>query len=56
MSATKTINDAFDAQLRKKAQLVNDTLQRILAEQLDIDSDLKKAIMYTLEAPANRIR
>jgi len=56
MSATKTTNDGFDAQLRKKAQLVNDTLQGILAEQPDIDSDLKKAIMYTLEAPAKRIR
>jgi len=56
MSAPKTINDAFDAQLRQKAQLVNDTLRRILAEQLDIDSDLKKAIRYTLEARGKRIR
>jgi geranylgeranyl pyrophosphate synthase len=65
MSSVKAVNDSnvsfckatvFNAQLREKALLVNDTLRRILAEQLDIDSDLKKAIRYTLEAPAKRIR
>jgi geranylgeranyl pyrophosphate synthase len=46
----------FNTQLRRKAQLVNNTLQQILAEQTDISDDLKEAIKYTLEAPGKRIR
>ena len=45
----------FNAQLRRKAQLVNSTLQRLLASQ-QINSDLKEALMYTLEAPGKRVR
>ena len=47
---------SFNTQLREKAQLVNDTLQRLLAEQDRIDSDLREAVAYTLEAPGKRIR
>jgi len=45
----------FNALLRKKAQFVNDTLQRLLAFQ-QIDGDLKEAIRYVLEAPGKRVR
>ena len=49
-------NTGFDIQLRRKAQLVNDVLRRLLAEQVEIDSDLKDALEYTLEAPGKRVR
>jgi len=45
----------FNAQLRRKAQLVNSTLQRLLASQ-QINSDLKEVLRYTLEAPGKRVR
>ena len=47
---------SFNTQLREKAQLVNDTLQRLLAEQDRIDSNLKEAVAYTLGAPGKRVR
>lgn len=46
----------FDSQLRQTAKFVNTILQNLLAEQKGIDSDLKKALQYTLEAPGKRIR
>lgn len=55
MSTAKTVNSDFDTQLRQKAQLVNYTLQRLLALQ-QIDNDFKRALSYTLEAPGKRIR
>jgi geranylgeranyl diphosphate synthase type II len=45
----------FKTLLRKKAQSVNYTLQRVLDGQ-SINSDLKEAIKYTLDAPGKRIR
>ncbi len=45
----------FNAQLGEKAQFVNHTLQRLLASQ-QINSDLKEALTYTLEAPGKRVR
>ena len=45
----------FNAQLRRKAQFVNNTLQRLLASQ-QINSDLKEVLRYTLEAPGKRVR
>ena len=45
----------FNARLRKKAQFVNYTLQRLLAFQ-QIDGDLKEALRYVLEAPGKRVR
>jgi len=56
MSATHAANSDFTAGLSCKAQLVNKTLQRLLAERVDIDRDLKEALSYTLEAPGKRIR
>jgi geranylgeranyl diphosphate synthase type II len=46
----------FNTQLSEKAQLVNNTLRRLLAEQVDIEGDLKKALEYTLQGQGKRIR
>jgi geranylgeranyl diphosphate synthase type II len=46
----------FNALLQNKAQLVNDTLGRLLAGHTDINGDLKEAMKYTLFAPGKRIR
>jgi len=56
MSTARTTDIAFDNQLRQKAQLLNSTLQRLLTQQTGIDSDLKKAIKYTLQGEGKRIR
>jgi geranylgeranyl pyrophosphate synthase len=45
----------FNARLRKKAQFVNHTLQRLLASQ-QIDGELKEALRYVLDAPGKRVR
>lgn len=55
MSTVKVVNTDFKAQLYKKAQFVNHTLQRLL-DSRQIDSDFKKALSYTLDAPGKRIR
>ena len=55
MPADRAINSNFNTQLSQKAQLVNNTLRRILTFR-DIDSDLKEALKYTLEAPGKRVR
>jgi len=55
MSTAKVVDSNFSAQLRRKAQLVNHTLQQLLAAQ-QIDTRLKKVLRYTLEAPGKRIR
>lgn len=46
----------FNTQLTVKAQFVNETLTKLLAEQGQIESDLKEALGYTLEGPGKRIR
>jgi geranylgeranyl diphosphate synthase type II len=56
MSAIETTDTSFDNQLRQKAQLVNNTLQQLLTQQTSINSDLKKAIEYTLQGKGKRIR
>lgn len=45
----------FKTLLRRKAQSVNYSLQRVLADQ-SLNSDLKEAIKYTLGAPGKRVR
>lgn len=45
----------FNTLLRRKAQSVNYALQRLLAGQ-SLNSDLKEAIKYTLDAPGKRVR
>ena len=37
-------------------QIVNDALAELLAERTEIDSRLKEAIKYTLDAPGKRVR
>ena len=56
MSMAKLVNSDFNAHLRQKAQFVNDTLQRLLAQHDQIDSDLKETLKYTLAAPGKRVR
>jgi geranylgeranyl diphosphate synthase type II len=46
----------FNSQLHDKAQLVNRTLKQILAEQDQIDGDLRESLQYTLRAPGKRVR
>jgi len=46
----------FKNELNKKAQFVNKTLKELLKQHRDIDSNLRKALRYTLEAPGKRIR
>jgi geranylgeranyl pyrophosphate synthase len=56
MSAVRTTDASFDNQLSQKAKLVNSTIQGLLTQQAGIDSDLKKAIEYTLQGKGKRIR
>jgi geranylgeranyl diphosphate synthase type II len=56
MSVSRVIKGDFNAQLIDKAQFVNDVLSRLIAKQTDISSDLKEAILYTLEAGGKRVR
>ena len=56
MSATETAKNDFNTLLQKKAEAVNQALQQLLPEHTEINSDLKKAIEYTLFAPGKRIR
>ena len=52
---TDTSTMDFNTRLRRKAQSVNYSLQRILGSQ-DINSELKEALIYTLGTPGKRIR
>jgi len=56
MSPVKASKTDFNALLQKKAQSVNDVLKKLLARHTEINSDLKKAIKYTLFAPGKRVR
>lgn len=56
MPPAKAAKTDFNAQLQKKAQAINHSLRRLLAKHTDINSDLKKAMKYTLLAPGKRIR
>ncbi len=56
MPLNRVVNSDFNTQLSRKAQFVNDTLSRLIAEQTDISADLKEAIKYTLEAGGKRVR
>jgi geranylgeranyl pyrophosphate synthase len=51
-----TTANNLNAQLSEKSQLINNTLSRLLADQTEIDGDLKEALKYTLEAPGKRLR
>lgn len=45
----------FNTRLRRKAQSVNYTLRQIL-DSLQVNSDLKESLKYTLGAPGKRVR
>lgn len=47
---------AFGSLLEQKAESVNDTLNRLLSKQKQIDPALREAIQYTLKAPGKRVR
>jgi len=42
--------------LRDKRGIINNTLQQLLAEQVQVSDDLKEVLRYTLEAPGKRLR
>jgi len=52
----EAVNSDFAIQLRDKRAIVNDTLRKLLAQHIEVDDDVKKAIKYTLEAPGKRVR
>ncbi len=56
MQLNQAVNNDFNTRLSEKAQFVNDTLSRLVAQQTDISGDLKEAIKYTLEAGGKRVR
>ena len=56
MSPVKASKTDFNALLQKKAQFVNNILKQLLARHTEINSDLEKAIKYTLFAPGKRVR
>jgi geranylgeranyl pyrophosphate synthase len=56
MSATQASNSGFNNLLKDKVQIVNGTIERVLAQRKDTDRDLKQALVYTLSSPGKRIR
>jgi geranylgeranyl pyrophosphate synthase len=56
MPATRPADSDFNALLNDKVQIVNGTLDQLLAERKDIPGELKKALAYTLSSPGKRIR
>jgi geranylgeranyl diphosphate synthase type II len=56
MSLSRTASSDFDTLLSQKVQIVNETLDRLLAEQREIHPALRRALVYTLAAPGKRIR
>jgi geranylgeranyl diphosphate synthase type II len=56
MSSSRRTNSDFNASLSEKVGIVNETLNRLLAEQEDVPEDLHRALSYTLSAPGKRIR
>ena len=46
----------FNSELNEKAQAVNRVLERILAEQGEIETHLMEALRYTLASPGKRVR
>jgi geranylgeranyl diphosphate synthase type II len=56
MPATPPAGSDFDALLNDKVRIINRQLECLLAEQTDIQEDLRAALAYTLSAPGKRIR
>ena len=47
---------SFNTKLTDTAQLVNRRLQQLLAEQGEVQENLKEALSYILDAPGKRVR
>jgi len=56
MPSSKSTSLDFNAALTEKVQIVNETLNRLLAEQREVPKNLREALEYTLSAPGKRIR
>ncbi|MBN2129085.1 MAG: polyprenyl synthetase family protein [Sedimentisphaerales bacterium] len=56
MSATPAVNRALNALLSDKVLIVNEVIERLLAEQRQAHENLREALAYTLSAPGKRIR
>ena len=56
MPARPRADADFNSLLNEKVQLVNRQLEALLAEQKEIQEDLRAALEYTLSAPGKRIR
>jgi len=56
MPSSKSTSLDFNAALTEKVQIVNETLNRLLAEQREVPENLREALEYTLSAPGKRIR
>ena len=56
MSTAGIVKPDFDIQLRQKAQVINESLQRLLAGYDQIDEHLRQALRYTLDTPGKRVR
>ena len=49
-------DNGFSSELTDKARFVNRVLKDLLAQENQIDPELRKALRYTLEAPGKRVR
>jgi geranylgeranyl diphosphate synthase type II len=56
MPPSRPTDSDFSAALAAKVRIVNETLDRLVADQQEIHADLRRAILYTLGAPGKRIR
>jgi geranylgeranyl diphosphate synthase type II len=56
MSETRTTINTFNEKLANTAGSINNTLKQLLSEQTCVETNLKKALDYTLLAPGKRIR
>jgi geranylgeranyl pyrophosphate synthase len=56
MSSTPPAGSDFETLLNDKVRIVNRQLELLLAEQAEIQKDLRAALAYTLSAPGKRIR
>jgi len=54
--SSSTASSDFDRSLEARVRIVNDMLDRLLAEQREIPEDLQTALRYTLSSPGKRIR
>ena len=56
MPPSKSTSLDFNTALAEKVQIVNEALDRLLAEQREVPAHLREALQYTLSAPGKRIR